>query len=72
MNEHTRKLLDDARKKKFDDILINLEYNDININASDNEGRTVLHYATKHAHVTIICKILEDSDVNINIQYNSG
>ena len=38
MNEHTRKLLDDAKNEKFDDVLNDLEYDAININASDNEG----------------------------------
>ena len=35
MNKHTRKLLDDARNRKSDDVLNDLEYDDININASD-------------------------------------
>ena len=38
MNGNTRKLLDDARNKKFDDVLIDLEFDDIDINAPGKQG----------------------------------
>ena len=56
MNDHTRKLLDDARNKKFDDVLKDLEYDDIDINASDITRKTVLHYATIFTNHAIIEK----------------
>ena len=48
MNEHTRKLLDDAQHRNLTDLLNDLEYDDIDINASDITGKTVLHYASIH------------------------
>ena len=72
MNEHTRKLLDDARKEQFADVLADLDYNDININACDHEGKTVLHYAAISHSDAVIVKTLTKFDVNINIQDKSG
>ena len=43
MNNHTLKLLDDAKNKKFTDVLNDLEYDNININATYKYGRTVLY-----------------------------
>ena len=44
MNDHTRKLLDDARQNKVTDLLNDLDYDNININATDIEVKTILHY----------------------------
>ena len=67
MNDHTRKILDDAINDKFDDVLNDLDYDDIDINASDEEGKTVLHYASKQSWDSILLKILEKFDANINV-----
>ena len=45
MNEHTQKLLDDARNEKFYDALADLAYEYIAINTNDKYGKIVLHYA---------------------------
>ena len=70
MNEHTLKLLYDASNCKFVDILSDLEYNDLNINASDQYGTTLLHYASEKDWDSIIIKILQNVNVIINIQDN--
>ena len=72
MNDHTRKLLDDAKNKKFDDVLTDLECDDIDINASDHDSNTLLHYASINNRDLIIMRILENFDVNSNAQDNSG
>ena len=72
MNEHTRKLLDDAKNEKFTDVLEDLEYDDININASDDKGKTVLHYASENNWDSIIIKILQNVNVNVNAQDDYG
>ena len=46
MNEITQKHLDDARNEKFTDLLNDLEHDDLNINASDDDSNTLLHYAS--------------------------
>ena len=66
MNEHTRNLLYDAKHEKFDDALNDLEYDDININASDNEGKTVLHSASMNKWASVLLKVLDNFDVNID------
>ena len=48
MNEHTQKLLDDARNEKFYDVLADLAHEDIDINTNDKYGITVLHCAFMH------------------------
>ena len=56
MNDHTWKLLDEARNTKFDDVLFDLEYDYIDINATDEEGKTVLHYVSKYSWYSILLK----------------
>ena len=45
MNVYTRNLLYDAKHEKFDDVLNDLEYDDINIHIKDELGRTPLEIA---------------------------
>ena len=66
MNEHTTKLFDDARSNHIVEILNDLEFDDININASDHNNQTLLHYAAVYNQPTIIVKILANFNANIN------
>ena len=56
MNEHIRKLLDDARNNKLVNILDAVEYDDIDINATNDIGRTLLHYASIIIMIQLLSK----------------
>ena len=72
MNDHTQKMLEDARNEKFVDFFNYLAYDDININATDDKNKTMLHYACMYHWDSIIPKILEHFDVSINFPDHYG
>ena len=66
MNEHTRKLLADARNRKFTNVFNDVEFNDLDMNAIDDKGWTLLHYVYRHKRDSILINVLENFDPTIS------
>ena len=69
MNAHSLKLLKDAIYNRIDHILQDLEYDDININVTDDEGQTALHYSIHFDHTAFILTLLAKKGIHINSPY---